>query len=154
MALGDIIFVKTSSPISSFIRWISKGEFSHVCLSMNEDDTVILEADVFKQLKVSKNKYSSYQVVDVDMSDYQRLQLLYFILGKYEAKYDYYYVLGLALKLIGLIKDSTVFDRRNRFMCSEIIDESFKAIGIDLIPDRIDGDISPSDLADALLKDK
>lgn len=152
--LGDIIFVKTSSPISWLIRKVSGGKFSHICISMNDENTVILEADVFQRLSVKRNPYTSYQVVDVDMSDSQRLQLLYFILGKYGAKYDYYYVLGMGLKLLGLVKDSVGFDRRNRWMCSEIIDEAFKHVGIDLIPNKTDGNVSPSELANALIKEK
>lgn len=152
MALGSLIFVKSSSPISVLIRWISKGDYSHICLSMNDNHSIIIESDVWKRLKVRKNQYKKYKVVDVELNDEQRLQLLYFVMSKYHAKYDYFYVLGLGLKMIGLIKNSIGFDRRNRFMCSEIIDEGYSYIGVDLIPDKLDGDISPSDLAKALLK--
>jgi hypothetical protein len=106
---------------------------------------------MFERLHVKNNKTKNYKVVDVDITDVQRLQLLDFLLSKYDSKYDYWYIVGLGLKFLGFIKNSFHFDRRNRFMCSEIVDECYKAIGIDLVPEKtIDGDVSPSELARAL----
>jgi hypothetical protein len=152
--LGSIIFVKTSSPISWIIRKVTKSPWSHCCISLNDNNDIIIEADVFKKVSVKKNPYKKYEVVDVEINDSQRQQLLFFLHSKINVKYDYIYILGILLRLLKLRKNDMWSDKKNRLMCSELTDDAFASIGIDLVPNRKFDNVTPGELYDALKERK
>jgi hypothetical protein len=145
--IGDVIFVRTSSPMSWIIRKISDSEYSHVCISVSNDNDYVIEADVFQRIKVIRNRYRETKTVQISMSEEERIRLLLFLLTYAEKPYDYKQIFGFLFRLLGLSRQENLWNSRNRIICSELIDLGYLSIGIDLVPNRVDGDITPQDLA-------
>jgi hypothetical protein len=148
--IGSILFIHTSSPLSWIIRKVTKSQFSHVAISISDDNAQIVEADVFKRLGAKMNPYKNYEVVDVEMNESQREQLLIFLKSVYGKQYDYLFILGIFLRLIGVRRNDMWSDRSNRIMCSELVDDAFLSVGIDLVPNRATDNVTPADLYNAL----
>lgn len=140
----------------SIIRKLTKSEYSHCCVSITHDDSWIIEADVFQRIKPRKNKYKSeeFRIVDIGLSDEQRLKLLLYLIKQTDKRYDYMQIAGLFLRLLGLSSRENLWNSRNRIICSELVDRGYKeALGIDLVPPLKDGDVTPADLASVLLRE-
>ncbi|WP_152619486.1 C40 family peptidase [Cohnella kolymensis] len=149
MKIGDIIFVRSSSPFSWLIRWLTRSEYSHCAIYLTEKK--IIEADALKRVKISKNRYHDCPSVDLCLNDNEKVRLVEYLINQIGKPYDYKQIAGLFLRLIGLSKKQNLWDSVNSVICSELIDRGYGSIGRDLLPDRLDGDCTPADLANALL---
>jgi hypothetical protein len=84
------------------------------------------------------------------MNESQREQLLIFLKSVYGKRYDYLFILGIFLRLISVRKSDMWSDKTDRIMCSELVDNAFLSIGIDLVPNRTTDNVTPADLYNAL----
>lgn len=150
--IGDIYFVKSSSTISFLIRLLTNSSYSHVAISVSEDNSFIVEADAFKKVKPKENKYKDSEVVSICLSELQKLKLLEYCVKQTDVKYDYVHILGIALGLLGFTKRKNLWNHLNRTICSELISEGYQHIGVDLLPNNKDDEyVTPSELANELL---
>lgn len=146
---GDILFFKGKTPIiSPVIRWFTKSEFTHVGMAFSNN--LVFEIDGNKDMAIRPIKRD----VEIVVYRYKRkltakqksmIKGKAITRAKHNKGYDWWRIIGFAIERF--VKLPWSFDMKNREVCSEIVDYIYKDIGIDLVPDRADGDVRPSDLA-------
>lgn len=143
---GDIIFYRPTGLIGWAISKITHSEYSHVALAI--DSYNIIEADKFIKSRISNLYYVEdihrvYRVKGI--TDYERQQAVNNALTMVGVRYDYKQILGLYLRLV-FRKDSTTFNKANKYICSEIVDNAFIAADIPRRDNSNLGDITPQEL--------
>lgn len=150
--IGSILLVRSSSPISWIIRKLTKSDYSHVAISVVEDDSIVIDADSFRRVKVHPNDFEVSVKIDVNLAKDQQDQLLDYLLKQVDLQYDYLQVLGFAVRLLGLSTKTNLWDSKKKIECVELVDKAFLSIGIDLLPGLPDGDATPGQLAEQLFE--
>lgn len=134
----NIIFYKGDSLVSRFIRKITRSkEYSH-CAFLLDDGFHCLELAwnnpcVVKHFKYKSHEYDTYEL-KFELSEKQIQELKRYIIKYLNSGYDFKYLItrGLNFLLGTPIKNS-----KRTMTCDELIVESFRHIGINLI----DGDV-------------
>jgi hypothetical protein len=145
---GDIILVKGDTPIiSPLIQWFTDSEYTHVGLAVTSE--LIYEIDINKDLAIRPLTHAHYDVFRYEdgLSAEQRIAMQWYALGRAKENKGYDWLRILAFALEKIFRSPFVFDEVNRVICSEIVDNIYTHVGIDLIPDRKDGHVSPAQLA-------
>lgn len=151
MKTGDIVFFKGNSFISRIISKLTKSEYTHVAMAINGKD--ILEADRFIRVRIRPIKdHEVYTIMRyTDLTETERSTLFAGGLSYVGAKYDYLSIVLWFFKLLFRSNRNTLVDNANSVYCSEMIDRLYKYAGIDLVPDRGDGDVLPIHLLNSPL---
>lgn len=136
-------FHKGSNLINKLILFFSRGGYSHCGIILNDNSTI--EAKPFKNVYHKKNyllnngKNVIIDVYDVKTTPKQDKIIIDYLASQIGKKYDYLAVFGFVF----YIND----DKRNKFICSELVYNAFKAANINLL-DRVVGyKISPTVLS-------
>lgn len=145
--VGSILFIKTSSPISWAIRKITNSPYSHVALSVTKDNNILVDSDILKKVRYFYNEYDTYDYVDFDLSIDEQKILLETIETYLRKDYDYLLIIGMLLKYMGLTKNLALWNREDRFHCSEMVRDIFVKLGIYISSEEYP---TPQDLALAL----
>ncbi|AIW03476.1 enoyl-CoA hydratase/carnithine racemase-like [Bacillus phage Moonbeam] len=145
---GDIIFYKPTGFIGWAISKLTKSEYSHVALAV--DEFHIIEADKFIKSRISdlsyvENIHRVYRVRDITKE--QQFIVTTEALTMLGSSYDYSQVFGLFLRII-LKRDNVSLNRANKYICSEIIDSSLFRARIPRKDMKHLGDITPQELFD------
>lgn len=151
---GDIILVRGDTPIiSRAIRWFTGSKYTHAGIAVTSN--IIYEIDVFKKLDVRLLTHHDYDVYRLkeDLTIEQQIELKLYAINKIkESKgYDWFRIIQFALEKIGI---KLHLNNKKRYVCSEIIDELYNHVGIDLIPNRTDGEVTPADISGSPLLKK
>jgi hypothetical protein len=149
--IGDVIFVRSSSLTSWLIRKITHSLYSHCAIVLS--DNFLIESDLFRPVKVRKNKYKQFKVVHLNITDKERLDFTSFLLDQTGRQYDYKRIFGIFLYLIGFTKNRNLWNDFNKDICNEFLVRGFTYLNSDNIPKEVLSAITPSDLANVLLKD-
>lgn len=146
---GDIILVRGSTPIiSPLIRWFTGSEYTHAGIAITSD--WIFEIDMNQDLAlrpVKRHKdfdvfrYKDGLTVDQKTRIIQKAERR----ARNNKGYDWLKILGFIFEK--LFRTQFVFDSINHVICSEIVDLLYDAVGIDLLPDRKTGHVTPGDIA-------
>lgn len=143
---GDLLFVKGDCNASSLIRFFLKSDYTHVTIAM--DDTHICEVDIFRKMEIMKNPYSEYDLYRLNrkLTDAEKEDLLNFLRDKCKSSrgYDWWRLVSIFIKMY--FRWNLVIHEQDRYICSEIIDKAYQHIGIDLVKERVTGDVTPLDL--------
>jgi hypothetical protein len=138
MKSGDIVFVRGTSLIAKIVRFFDKGRFSHVAIAVNEHE--VIETNWNMKSKIVKFHYEDYEVVHLNLTDFQR-QCIPVIAKKLEGRqYDY-------LQVIGYIFNSRLNNPRH-LICSELVYNILSEVGF--INDVNLRDITPNELYEFL----
>ncbi|MBJ7935647.1 hypothetical protein FNE59_14415 [Bacillus thuringiensis] len=145
---GDIVLVKGNTPIiSRLIRWVTSSDYTHVGMIIADD--LILEIDINKDLAIRPMKHEVYDIYRYTkgLTSEQRTKIIKQSIrrAKLNKGYDWRHIISFALQK--LFRTSRVFEEANKVVCSEIVDNIYNDIGIDLIPNCEDGDVTPGQLA-------
>ncbi|UPI12851.1 hypothetical protein [Bacillus phage SBSphiJ5] len=145
---GDVIFYRPTGFIGWAISKITKSEYSHVALVVSPDH--IIEANRFIKSRIAdlhytKEIHSVYRLNNLPADT--RLRIINNALTMLDVSYDYSQIFGLLLRLVFDIK-TNVFNKVNRYICSEIIDNAFVAAGVPRKDKENIGDITPQELLD------
>lgn len=145
---GDIIFYRPTGFIGWAISKITKSEYSHVALAI--DSYNIVEADKFITSRISNLNYvekinSVYRLKNI--TDQQRQAIVVNSITMVGVGYDYKQILGLFTRLV-FKRDSTTFNKANKYICSEIVDNAFILSDIPRKDNKNLGDITPQELFD------
>ena len=145
---GDIILVKGDTPIvSRVIRWFTQSEYTHAAIAIAEN--LVYEIDINKRLAIRPFSYEKYDVFryKYGLTNEQQILIQVYANEKEEENkgYDWLHILSFAIQKI--FRTKKVYEEANKVICSEIVDNLYNQIGIDLIPDRADGDVTPAHLA-------
>lgn len=147
---GDILLVRGSAPIiSSAIRWFTGSEYTHVALVISED--YVYEIDINKSLSIRPNHYNpkDYDVFR-PMNSLTNKQCFMikahaFCQMSKNKGYDWLRILSFACQK--LFNTRKAFHDANRMICSELVDEVYGMLGIDLVPDKETGNVVPGDFS-------
>lgn len=145
MTTGDIVLVRGNRfPTSNVIRFITGSPFTHVGLAI--DDETIFEVDAFERLQRKAIRHDDYIILRLkNHLNSKQKSLLKQCMRQMEANskgYDWHMILSIFVQR--LLKIPLRLEDPHRFICSEVVDNLYLALGIDLVPDR-DQFISPSE---------
>lgn len=145
---GDILLVRGNTPIiSRSIRWFTGSAYTHVAMFIQNG--WVFEIDFNKKLGIHPMSHEDYDAYRYKkgLSLEQKTDLLMTALERAEASkgYDWLRILGFSLEK--LFNTKKTYDWMNREVCSEIVDNLYDSIGIDLVPDRANGYVTPGHLA-------
>lgn len=145
---GDIIFVRGNTPIiSPLIRWFTGSEYTHIGVAIGQD--LICEIDFNSDLAIRPiGRHEDYDVYRMmyglsssEKEDIRELMIEAAITNK---GYDWLRIINFVIKKF--LPFPFILDKLNKVICSEIIDVLYMGIGIDLLPYKKTGDVSPGDL--------
>lgn len=145
---GDIILVKGDTPIvSRVIRWFTKSEYTHSAIAITEN--LVYEIDINKRLAIRPLDSKNYDVFRYKhgLTNEQQIMMQVYANEKAEENkgYDWLHILSFAIQK--LFRTKKVYEEANKVICSEIVDNIYGQLGIDLVPDREDGDVTPAHLS-------
>jgi hypothetical protein len=151
--VGDIIFIRTHSPISWAIRKLTKSEWSHVAVIMS--DHFLIESDFLKPVRIRENRYTQTKIVQLNITNEERLNLVSFLLDQTNREYDYGRIVGILIYLLGFTKNRNLWNDYNKDICCELIIRGLTSLNDvkNISPDIINA-ITPSDVANILLKNE
>jgi len=154
MRTGDIIFFKSDTFISKLIIKLTNSPYSHVALYIGNNE--VIEADRF--IKVRKRTLGAKEIIFVKetsslLSEQQKINLVSVASSYIGRDYDYKKILVWLIRLL-FRRETRLVDDANGLICSELIDRAFADIGVDLVPEREDGDVLPSHLLNIHLGEK
>jgi len=143
---GDILLFKGTTPIiSALVRWFTDSDYTHVGIAVTSD--FVYEIDIDRQLAIHPIRDDVYDVFRYKegLSNEQKvtMQMVAIDRAKTNEGYDWLHILSFGLRKI--FKTKKTFEEANKVICSEIVDNLYNCIGIDLIPNKEDGDVLPSD---------
>lgn len=149
---GDIILVRGNHPIiSPIVRWFTGSEYTHVGLAVTS--SLIYEININKKMGIHYNTHEDYDVFRYKYGltiDQKRKMAQYAIDQALKNNgYDWLKVISFALEKI--FRVPFVFDQVNRKICSEIVDKIYASVGIDLVPYKKTGHVTPYDLSQSQL---
>ncbi|WP_324655213.1 hypothetical protein [Bacillus paranthracis] len=153
MIQGDIVFVQGKGIISNIVRYIDdNGKFSHCAIATSENQ--ILEANIGIRVSIkdfNESEYDYVEVIDLGLTDEQRLAVYNRSLEYLGARYDYVQTIWYGLKKIFHLHGDNFLNNPKHFICSELvfialeeagilsdlgIDETYRH-GIDLTPNQL-----------------
>lgn len=128
----DILFFKGDTIIGKLIRFVSKSEYSHVCMFLDQFHTLETAWNKPSIINHFSYKYRDYDIyrLNVQLNDYQKQIILQYITERINYKYDWLYAITRGLNLLFGTK---IINSKNRFDCDELIYEAFKRVGIQLV---------------------
>lgn len=154
LQIGDILlYKKTHSITSRIVSWFTHSEYTHVAIVISNG--YVCEIDIDKKLAIRPLRPDNYDIYRYKngLTATQQLAMKWYAIKRIHTNkgYDWLHILSFALQK--LCKTKKTFEEVNKVICSEIVDNLYTHIGIDLVPERIDGDVTPVDLArSAILK--
>lgn len=157
MEIADVVFFRsTDNLISKAISSLTSSEFTHVGLvtSVSADGKCgeIIEADRFiktrrRAFEFDTTQHALYRVPD--LTEKQKNDIVNFAISKEGTGYDYLQIIGFFLRLAFKLNISNLFNRANHLICSELIDISYFASGVERTSINSLGDVLPVDLLDS-----
>lgn len=106
----DVIFSRSSSLLSKFIRIFDAGEWSHVAIKL--DDNHVLDARFPRGVQIRHFDMTEYEIVKIEGDITKAMQHI----GK---KYDL-----LQFVWYGFRYGEKMWDNPNEFICSEVLSEA------------------------------
>lgn len=149
MQIGDIILVSGNSFISKIIQKVTGSKWTHAALYVGGGN--ILEIDWNTRAAVIKKDYREleydYVVLrrneKLTISQIRKLAISSLAHDKAGNRYDFFLLFSMLLKcLFPKGKLFRKFNKRNAYICTELIDTVKRDAGIVLFPNR-KGDILP-----------
>jgi hypothetical protein len=145
---GDIVLFKGDSLIiSRLIRWFTSSDYSHVGIAVN--DQWIYEIDLDRKLAIyplKRGRYDVYRYKHGLTEEQKRLMQTHALdLSTINEGYDWLRILSFVLQKV--FRTKSILNWSNRVICSEITDRLYSYAGIDLVPDRDNGNVTPAQLA-------
>lgn len=143
---GDVVFYRPRGPLSWLVAKISRSDYSHVALAINDHE--IVEANFFIKTRRTKLTYnhkinSVYRLVDID--DEKRVLIVANALKTLGEHYDYWQIIGLFFRFV-FHWNTDLFNSMNKLICSEEIDRDFYESGVHRKDKEHLFDISPEEL--------
>lgn len=141
----DILLYKGTSIISKIIRFITKSEYSHSAIVI--DECHVAECNIWYSFRIRHISYvsDSYDLYRCK-EEYNKDKIMEFIHNNIGSKYDYREI----LRCLGF----KIKDDKNKLICSESVYDCFKYAGCDLLPYNEDGITTPSDISKSKLLEK
>jgi uncharacterized protein YycO len=148
MQTGDLVFFKGTSFISRVIGWLTKSPYTHVAIVVEKDQ--ILEADRFILSRITHiDNEKVFSVLRYPLKPQQMENIKLECYKSVGIKYDYFQIFIWFFRLLSNHEKQGMINNANRTYCSELVDRIYAKQGIDLVPNRINGDVLPVHLLES-----
>ena len=141
----DILFYRGSNTISRAVKRITKSQYSHVALVINE--YLVVETNWYYPVRFRRNRYLEHEEFTLkrveNLTEEQQEKIFEFISLYLDTRYDY---IQIFYHVLNVVFGTKLKNNPNLYTCSELIDRAFQYAGIDLVPGREDGDLTPEEL--------
>lgn len=149
LQIGDIVLVKGTGFLSRCVRFFTNSQYSHVAMLVTEKH--IIEANWYKKANIVEFKYNPKTMeiyrLKGGLDENQKKILLLHAYDMLNSYYDYFQIFGYVIgSLIGK-QYINPFNSSALVICSELIDRAYLSIGIDLVPEKAEGDVVPKDIS-------
>lgn len=141
---ADILAFEAEGIISKLVGLVTKSKITHI--GILKDEHFFIES-VITGVKFTEITYvnRNYHILrNPELNDIQRQDIIKFVINKINYKYDFKLFIGIGLKKIFGI--NTKWNDTNKYICSELIYEAYKSVGIDLIPCAKPEDMTPGNI--------
>ena len=129
---GDILAYKgdKNSPISETVKFMTKSQYSHLCLYISDDQAIEadgINGDInYVDVNNYKGRLDVYSCLT--LTDLQRKQICDYAISRIGQKYDYLLLFILFLKR--LFKFRFRLRDRKADICSELVNDSYKEANV------------------------
>lgn len=146
---GDILLVKQSGIVSNLIRTITKSNWNHSAYFIS--NKYFIEAD-FSGVKVSnlgELKYKEFAIYRCpEATQSQIYKATEFCQKQVGTKYEFFKILKLFfLYILNLSKNTNIPDNDKKWICSELVVESYAQANIKLFDNIKTDNVVPGDFA-------
>lgn len=155
MRKGNLILVRHYNFMSSLIRKITKSEFNHIGIFVDEENIVEVKFggvaktpfSEFQKLKEeNKLDFAIYKIKDIE--DEQIEIMITLANTEIGAKYDFAQFISIGLMLLtGCTRRIEPFDNSHRWICSELVADGAYFAGIRFYENIDPDNMSPGDIA-------
>ncbi|MFI8671848.1 hypothetical protein ACIGIJ_18515 [Bacillus paranthracis] len=132
MKRGDIVFVQGKGIISNIVRYFdNNGKFSHCAIAVSEDK--VIEANINIKVAIrdfDNSEYDYVEVIDLGLTDEQRLAVYNRSLKYIGTRYDYIQTIWYGLKKIFHLNGNNFLNNPKNLICSELIYVVLEEAGI------------------------
>lgn len=145
MMTGDLILVRGNRfPTSNLIRFITGTPYTHVGIAF--DESTVFEVDAFEKLNKRAMQYDDYVIIRLKTTlNNKQKSILKQHMRQMEADskgYDWLMIVSILVQRA--FKIPLRLEDPHRFICSEVVDQLYLQMGIDLLVKR-DQFISPDE---------
>lgn len=148
---GDILFLPAYDLIGRFLSLLLKSDIVHTAMMV--DSNHFIEAEMGVPVRIRPLTYQRYIAKRAALSLSQREALVQYALTFIEGQFHYNYC-GIFQWFLRLrFHNPSIPPCRNlkRVYCSELVDQIYHSVGIELVPGRLPGDVLPTDLYNSRL---
>lgn len=124
---GDVVFVRGKGTIPSLIRFFDKGRFNHVAVFISETD--IIEAEYDTNVRITKFKYTDYEIVYMNLTDAEKSTLLSVAHQFVGERYDLPEIFRLWVKIVFNWGGLDKFNNAREVVCSELTADLLESVG-------------------------
>lgn len=131
----DIIFYKGDSLISKIIKKVTKSEYSHMAIIV--DNLHIIETDWKFPVSINHLSYStlSYDVYRcAELNEGQRREMLNFLRDELQKKYDWTFLFS---RWLHIMFGTRIRNNTEKYNCDELVFAAYKHVGILLTDEEL-----------------
>lgn len=152
LQIGDIVFFKRKNFFASLVSRITKSPYSHVAMVIYPG--YMIEANWYKKSNIVAFEYNPEYMeafrIKGGLSHSQQMIVLNKSGKQLGKTYDYPQLFEYVLEYLFKARFFDSFlNSKNLIICSELIDDIYDEISIDLVPDRAKGNVTPADLVNS-----
>lgn len=139
----DILLCKNNGVISNIIKQATNSVYSHATFVLDQYHLVEIgfrKPVQIKHINYSLGSFDCYRTT-IDLTQRQKNQILEFYQRILNSKYDYIEALSAVIKRL------IPYDNAQKYICSGVINEAFKKVGM-LLVDK-EGAVTPADLSES-----
>lgn len=153
MQAGDILlFVGQKVFIDEAIEYETSSKYTHAALAISETEYVEAWWSGVRKAELNPNdprKFDIYTTI-TPLTDLQKAEITGFALGKIGEEYNFLQLIGFPVEKL-FHTDKNVLGSTHKVICSQLVIQSYKAVGIVLLPNIEEYSVAPSDLANSKL---
>lgn len=138
---GDLIVMKGNSIFSKLTRFVTRSQYTHVCLSVGWG--VVLDIDGFRKAAIRELSESNGFIVlrsETPLDSYQlkRVRIVAEQLVQESKGYDWVEAIKLLCKRLGYVLPFV--GKPKRFICTELCLEALSRVGVKICPLTLEPD--------------
>jgi uncharacterized protein YycO len=153
--IGSVVLYRDETDFfSRGIAYITKNEWTHASIIIGYDEktnvATVIESNSFIKTRVTTINITKDHVVFTpkNMTEEMSGKVVKYAFLKIGTEYDYFQILGLFISLVFKEPRLALFNSRNKFICSELVDKAYQFAGVHRKNQKNLGDVTPSELLD------
>ena len=132
----DIIFYKGETPIARIIKKLTKSEYSHCALAI--DQLHLIQLDWKNPISIQHLSYllGQYDVyrINVELTEEEKEKIVLFIRERLSTTYDWKLIFS---RFFNILFGTKIISSDHLYNCDELIISAMRHVGINLIEDDV-----------------